>query len=184
MDNNIVQSVFDSLDADTTEIGKTVAEYEELETKIKDGYFGNQALKDEIYPKRDALKSKIRTDSANAMKKAKGLVEQYRQDAEKLNDLDPSAITDDIRLLQAGVALNARDINAILDRNKDNRTMTQLTLRYAKEHDIDVKTIYVGGQAEAETARNLDGIIGYYEKWIDKKDAKNILRKFFNVTEG
>ena len=180
MDNNIVQTVFDSLEADTTEINKTKAEHAALEAKIKEGRYSNQTLQKEIYPKRDALKRKIADDSARAIEKAKGLVAQYREDAERLNDLDPSAITDDIKLLTAGVPLLPRDINAILERNKDNRTMTQLALRYAKEHNIDMKgTFYVGGEAEKQNANNLDTLIYYYSRWIDKENAHEMLRKFF-----
>lgn len=184
MDNNIVQTIFDTLEADTTELDKVKTEYAALEAKIKEGRYSDQALQKEIYPKRDALRRQIADDSARAIDKAKGLVNQYRQDAERLNDLDPSAITDDIKLLTAGVPLLDRDIRAILDRNKGNRTMTQLALRYAKEHGIDMKgTYYVGGHAELETAKNLDTILSYYTKWIDKDKAHVMLRKFFNVTE-
>lgn len=184
MDNNIVQTIFDTLEADTTELDKVKAEHAALEAKIKEGRYSDQALQKEIYPKRDALKRQISDGSTRAIEKAKGLVNQYRQDAERLNDLDPSAITDDIKLLTAGVPLLERDVRAILDRNKGNRTMTQLALRYAKEHGIDMKgTLYVGGDAERTTANNLDGIIGYYARWIDKDNAHDMLRRFFNVNE-
>lgn len=182
MDNNIVQTVFDSLEADTTEINKTKAEYAALNAKIKEGRYSNQTLTKEIYPKRDALKRQIESGCASAIKKAHDMVATYREDADRLNDLDPSAITDDIKLLTAGVPLLPRDINAILTRNKDNRTMTQLALRYAKEHNIDMKgTFYVGGQAEREQADTLDGVIDYYARWIDKDNANDMLRRFFNV---
>ena len=181
MDTNIVQTVFDTLEADTTELDKVKTEYAALEAKIKEGRYSNQTLQKEIYPKRDALRRQIADDSARAIDKAKGLVNQYRQDAERLNDLDPSAITDDIKLLTAGVPLLDRDIRAILDRNQGNRTMTQLALRYAKEHGIDTKTYYIGGEAEEENARNLEGILYYYKNWIDKDNAHDMLRKFFNM---
>lgn len=181
MDNNIVQTVYDSLEAATTEIDKTRSEYAAIEKKIKEGRYSNQTLQKEIYPKRDALRGKIRTDSARAIDSARELVNQYRQDAAKLDNLNPADITDDIKLLQAGIPLLERDVLAILERNQGNRTMTQLALRYAKEHGIDTKTYYIGGQAEAETANNLDGILSYYAKWIDKDNAHDMLRRFFNV---
>lgn len=181
MDNNIFQTVFDSLEADTTELDKLRTEYAALEAKIKEGRYSDQTLAKEIYPKRDALRRQISDSSARAIEKAKGIVNQYRQEAERLDDLDPAAITDDIKLLQAGIPLLPRDINAILERNKGNRTMTQLALRYAEEHGVEVNVHYVGGQAEKENADSLDGIISYYARWIDKDNAHNMLRKFFNV---
>ena len=182
MDNNIVQTVFDSLEADTHEINKTRTEYAALDAKIKEGRYSNQTLTKEIYPKRDELKRKVESGCASAIKKAHDMIATYREKADRLNDLDPSDITDDIKLLTAGVPLLDRDINAILTRNKGNRTMTQLALRYAKEHGIDMKgTFYVGGQAEREQANTLDGIVDYYARWIDKENNLDMLNRFFNV---
>lgn len=182
MDNNIVQTVFDSLEADTHEINKTRTEYAALDAKIKEGRYSNQTLQKEIYPKRDELKRKVEGGCASAIKKAHDMIATYREEADRLNDLDPSDITDDIKLLTAGVPLLDRDINAILTRNKGNRTMTQLALRYAKEHGIDMKgTFYVGGQAEREQANTLDGIVDYYARWIDKENNLDMLNRFFNV---
>ena len=182
MDNNIVQSVFDSLEADTHEINKTRTEYAALEAKIKEGRYSNQTLQKEIYPKRDELKRKVSDASARAIKKAHDMIATYRADAEALSDLDPSAITDDVKILQAGVTLTARDIQAIINRNPDNRTMIQIALRYAKEHNIDMKgPYYIGDQQEKETANNLDGIVDYYARWIEKENNLDMLNRFFNV---
>ena len=182
MDNNIVQTVFDNLEAATTEINKTRTEYAKLEAKIKEGRYSNQTLTKEIYPKRDELKRKIEGECTRAIKAAHDSIATYRADAEALSDLDPSAITDDVKILQAGVTLTARDIQAIINRNPDNRTMIQIALRYAKEHNIDMKgTYYIGGQQEKETANTLDGIVDYYARWIDKENNLDMLNRFFNV---
>ena len=184
MDNNIVQTVYDSLEAATTEMDKTKDEYAAIEAKIKAGRYSSDVLQKEIYPKRDALRQKIYDDSERAINAAKGLVNQYRQDAARLNDLDPAELTDDVKLFQTGVPLLERDIRAILERNKDNRTMTQLALRYAKEHGINLKgTYYIGGNTERTTADNLDGVIEYYSRWIDKDNAHDMLRKFFGMSK-
>lgn len=183
MDNNIVQTVYDSLEAATTEIDKIRSEYAAIDAKIGAGRYSYDTLQKEIYPKRDELRMKIHNESDRAIASAKELVNQYRQDAAKLNNLNPADITDDIKLLQAGIPLLERDVLAILERNQGNRTMTQLVLRYAEEHGIDTKTYYIGGQAEEETAKSLDDILFYYAKWIDKDNAHDMLRRFFNVTE-
>lgn len=180
MDNNIFQTVFDSLEADIAALDKDKAEYADLEAKIKEGRYSNQTLTKDVYPKLYEMKRKIESGCTNAIQKARGLVAQYREDADRLNDLNPSDITDDIKLLQAGIPLLPRDINAILERNKDNRTMTQLALRYAEEHGIKVDAYYIGGQAEKENADSLDQLISYYAKWIDKENAHEILRKYFD----
>lgn len=182
MDTNIMQTVYKALEASTAEIGKTLAERDSLEEKIKSGRYSSQTVQKEFHPKRDALNQRIKADSEKAIQAAKSLVEKYRTDAEKLDTLDPAELTDDIKLFQTGIPLLPRDIQAILERNSGNRTMTQLALRYAKEHKIETGgTNYIGGEAERQTANNLDGIIRYYSRWIDKRNAKDVLRRFFNV---
>ena len=182
MTQNIVKDVYTTLQKRAEEIGKAVAERDKLEEKIKSGRYSSQTLNTEIYPKRDALQREIRNSTDNAIKEAKALIEQYRKDADALNDLNPAELTDDIKLLQAGIPLLPRDIQAILKRNSSNRTMTQLALRYAEEHKIDTHgTFYIGGQQEKETADTLDGLLFYVEKYLDKPDAKEMINKFFNM---
>ena len=180
--DNIVQNVYDALKADTEDIGKIVVRRDELEDAIKSGKYTPQALRDEIYPERDNLRGQVAGKREAAINKAKGLVQQYRQEAADLDNLDPAELTDDVKLLQTGVALLPRDIQGILERNKGNRTMTQIVLRYAQEHNIDVGGLtYVGGQQEKQTADNLDTLIDYYSRWIDKRNAGEMLDKFFNL---
>lgn len=182
MDKNIVKTVYTTLQKRADEIGKAVAEQDKLEEKIKSGRYSRQTLNAEIYPKRDTLRQEIRSSTDNAVKEAKALIEQYRKDADALNDLDPAELTDDIKLLQAGIPLLPRDIQAIIKRNSGNRTMLQLTLRYAEEHNIDTGgTFYVGGQKEKECADTLDGLLYYVAKYLDQPDAKQMIDKFFNV---
>ena len=183
MDNNIVQTVFDTLEARTDEISKDIAERDRLEEKIKSGRYSPQALKDNFYPKRDALRRKIETASEEAIQEARNLVAQYRADVAEANRLDPSQLTDDVKLLQSGIVLKPADIQGMLKRNEGNRTMLQVILRFAEANGIDTgKTYYIGGQAEENNARNLETILFYYKKWIDKPNAKDMLYKFFNVT--
>lgn len=128
------------------------------------------------------MNQQIKAQSEKAIQAAKALVAKYRADAEKRNNLDPAELTDDVKLFQTGIPLLPRDIQAILERNSGNRTMTQLALRYAKEHGIETGgTNYTGGEAERQTANALDEIIRYYSRWIDKRNAKDVLRRFFNM---
>lgn len=180
MDNNIVQTVYNTLESHTEEIGRAVSECETLEEKIKSGRYTPQVLRDEIYPKRDEIRRKITSMCESAIAEAENHISQYRADAAELNNLDPAELTDDVKLLQSGITLLSRDIQGMLKRNSGNRTMTQIILRYAKEHNIETNgTFYIGGQKEEETAKSLDTILFYYKGWIDKPNAKEMLNKFF-----
>jgi len=68
----------------------------------------------------------------------------------------------------------------MLKRNATNRTMVQIIMRYANEHNIDTGSVYyIAGQEERQTAQNLETILFYYKNWIDKPEAKKMLDKFF-----
>lgn len=181
---NIVDTVYNTLDSHTEEIGKVIAERDALEEKIKSNRYTPQVLKEEVYPKRDELKRKIETMCDTAFSEARGYIAQYRADTADSNRLDPSQLTDDVKLLQPGIKLNAADIQGMIKRNEGNRTMLQIILRYAEGNGIDTGgTRYVGGQEEEQNARNLEGILYYYKNWIDKPNAKDMLNRFFNRTE-
>lgn len=179
---NIKESIYNKLESNIEEIGKTIAERDELQEMVQSGAYSPVYLKDEVYPKLNKLKQKVFTDSENAIRDAKSSVNEYRKKAAEENRLNPSDLTDDIKLLQPGVTLFPEDIKGMIERNSDNRTMTQIILRYAKEHNIDTgATIYIGGEAERELADNLDGVLDIYSKWIDKPNAKEMLDKFFDM---
>lgn len=181
MDNNITQTVFDSLEASANEINELAEERDTVEGLIKSGRFSQKALTEELYPKRDALRMKITAKSDEAIRKAQGLVDQYKKDSAKANTLNPDDLTDDIKLLQPGIILNKHDIQSMLERNAQNRTMSQIILRYAKEHDIDTgSAVYIGGQEEAAIARNLESVLYLYRKYLGTSQATEMLHKFFN----
>lgn len=182
MDTNIFQTVYQSLEKSTNTISRSVAERERLETRIKSGRYSQQAIQQERIPQLDALKKQIAADSAKAIQAAKDLVAQYRADVEKSRCLNPAELNDDIKLLQAGLPLLPRDINAILERNVGNRTMTQLALRYAQDHGITVDSKFtIAGDEAQQTANALDQVLKYYGKWIDRPNAPAVLRRFFTV---
>lgn len=180
MDSNITQTVYNNLFTATEEISESVAKQEELQAKIDSNRYTGDTIRKEIVPKMDQLKEEIRRKSDAALKNAQDLIDKYRAEAAEANVLNPADITDDVKLLQSGITLLPRDIQGILDRNKGNRTMTQIVLRYAQEHNIDTGgTYYTGGQQEEEIAKALEGILFYYKNWIGTPRAMQMLDKFF-----
>ena len=65
------------------------------------------------------------------------MCDSYIAELRDEDELDPTKLTDDVRLLNSGVKMTSRDIKAMLKRNSDNRTMLQVILRYADEHNIE-----------------------------------------------
>lgn len=182
MDENIVQTVYETLGSRTDEIIGMANAINELDTKIKSGRYSQMTITNELEPKKREL-NRARQDAChNALEEARNAIEQYRVDNAELNQLNPAELTDDVKLLQSGIILKQRDIEGMLKRNENNRTMTQIILRYAEENKINTgHNYFFGGKEEEETARALDSILYYYKNWIDKPNAKEMLNRFFNV---
>jgi len=180
MDNNIVETVYNSLDARTDEIRKAIVERDKLDEKIKSGRYSQKALEKELRPQLNDMRQTVSSLCDQALKEAHALIDQYRADVAELDNLNPADLTDDVKLLQPGITLLPRDIQGMLKRNATNRTMVQIIMRYANEHNIDTGSVYyIAGQEERQTAQNLETILFYYKNWIDKPEAKKMLDKFF-----
>lgn len=183
---NIITEVYKALSESTEAIAKDVAKYTKLQDESKSGKFTEKGIKEDLWPAMNGLRIKIRNDSEAAIRNAEKMVAEYRESSARLNNLNPADITDDIKLLQAGVTLLPRDLEAILERNKDNRTMVQLVERYAKQNKIDLRGIlgkYAPSNEEEKTAVYLEGILHYYGHWIAKQNARQMLDRFFGVSE-
>lgn len=176
----VIDAVKESLTKSTAEVQATAAELAELEEKKKSGRYSSTALKDEIFPAISAARSRLEDQKRGAEAAAKMITAEFRQKVEKAEQLNPAEITDDVKLLSLGIPLTESDLNAMLERNKNNRTMCKLIQRYAEQHDMNTAFQYVGGQIEQQTADNLDGIISAYMQWIDRPaDAAAMLNKYF-----
>ncbi|MBO7283830.1 MAG: hypothetical protein J6U71_02060 [Bacteroidales bacterium] len=152
-----------------------------LNTKISSSDYSaekKQSMQAEAYE----LKRSLAMSADDIIRDANKLIDGLLDDVERENRLDPAQITEDIKLLQPGIILRQEDIEAILERNKDNKTMVQIALRYADEHKISPKgTYYIGGQQEREEAKALESTLDIYRKYIPQENASVMLDKFFGV---
>lgn len=184
MDNNIIETVYNSLDAKTDDIIGMGVQCKEIDKKINSGRYSQKTIDTELKPKLFEANQKYRKACDDALNEARELVAQYRADAAEEDKLNPAELTDDVKLMQSGIILKPRDIEGMLKRNEGNKTMTQIILRYAEENKIDTGRVhYIGAQEYEETARGLDQIIHYYGRWIDKPNSKEMLRKFFGIDD-
>lgn len=181
--SEFVQEVYEYLSKKTDEINKLLRTSEAIEEKIRSGRYSDAVVRQELKPQRDDLKAEIRQKSEKAIRDAREKVNEYRQKIQAENTLNPKDLTDDIKLLRAGITLNADDLRAMLDRNSENKTMVQVVLRYAKEHNIDLGLTYTGGDEERKTADQLESVLDYYAGWIGTPQASKTLDRFFGAEE-
>lgn len=178
--DNLLNSVYSSLKKDTAEISDKLALYNAFKNKETSGRYTEEYLNAEVRPKMFDLKREIERDKEAAIANAKGIVRAFQAEIRDKDNLHPEDITEDAKLFSCGVKLTARDIEAILSRNKGNGTMEQLAFRYAEENGVDLGgRRYIGHQTEIQTAGSVEGTINYYARWIDKPTAEIMLDKFF-----
>lgn len=181
---DINNTVYDGLKEATKEIQKVVEEKAALEEKLKAGRYSVETVNREIKPRIDDLKRKTKSLSEQAIADAAALVSKYRDEIEERYCLDPEELNDDIKLLQAGIPLTVRDVEAILKRNENNRTMSVLARRYAEQHDLRIEHSYTFERelkAARDTADVLDQVLTYYPRWIATDKAFDMLDKFFGI---
>ena len=161
------------------------SEIEKRESDIKNGKYSRSYVDNTIRPQIDALREKLRYTKEEAARAVHDITAKYAEEARRLDDLNPADMTDDCKLLNVGVKLNADDLKAIVSRNPNNRTMLQLVLRYADEHGVKTGLQYNGSRSAIETAKNLDITTDrYFMNWIDAPDAENVLNKMIPSEDG
>lgn len=183
---DMINNVYNTLKTSTAELHKKIAEYNALKEKEKSGVYSREYLEKNVRPKMAELKREIERNKEAAISGAKGIVAAYQDELRDKDNLHPEDITEDAKLFTAGIKLNRRDIEAILERNKENATMTQMALRYAEENGVDLgrnNKYYHGHQVEIQEAGSVATTIDYYNRWIDKPNAGDMLNRFFGVTE-
>lgn len=172
-------------------IQNLTAQLNEVEAQISSGIYSAEHIRRELFTKKDVLKGKIRDTREKAEKAAKAVCDEYVQELRDQEELDPALLTDDVRLLQAGVKLNERDAKAMLRRNAGNQTMTQLILRYCKENDIETGVYYYGNKPIIDSVGAIPTAVNTSLRWSNQENVYDRLmgegsevERYFNVSEG
>jgi len=179
---SIFETVYDILREATDGIKQPLKTAAELKDRIDSGYYSADITRTIQRPRYDALMGEIHADINTALDKAHAAIDEHIKALKREDELDPSALTDDIKLLQGGIKLTEGDINAMLRRCNGNKTMTQLVVRYADEHKILPKGVVYNGNGRAiNDANGLHSVVEYYRRWADQPNNSEMLDKFFMV---
>lgn len=104
-------------------------------------------IRNEIVPKMNEVKSRMETLREDGNKKIRQICDDYIKQLEGEDRLNPEQINDnEMKLLNSGITLTRKDIDAMLERNKGNQTMEQLIIRYCEDHDINPGVYYIGNR--------------------------------------
>jgi hypothetical protein len=142
-----------------------------IREKIESGKYSNGYVRTELIPQKDSLKRQMEDVRYKTNTEVQKICAEYTDELRAQDDLDPSLLTDDVKLLKAGVKLTKRDITAMLNRNAGNHTMTQLILRYCKENDIDAGVHYMGNRPIIDNVAMVPYTVETALKWSDRQST-------------
>lgn len=181
MENNLSELVYDALKTSTEKMEDQKNAVADLEERANSGRYSTAAIKD-FNEQIANLRRDIRKAADAAIIEARHIVDEFEAAARREMCLKPEDLTDEVKLFNAGVTLTEDDLQAMLDRVGDNTTMRILIHRYAKDHGIDLPQYgFPEFTAKLDAAKNVRGVIGYFDRWISENNARTMLDKFFNV---
>ena len=146
------------------EIQKLREKIRELERLNKSGTYSAQGIAENNQKIRE-LTGQIEGLRASGKSAVEDLCNRYESELMEADSLKGEEMTDDAKLLTAGVPLDKRDLESMLERNKGNRTMLQLALRYAKANNIDLGLTYVGNSETIESLKSIPYTAEVTMKW-------------------
>ena len=159
------------VDKGFSEYQKKAQEYEKLKKERDSGNYTAQYINSELVPEMGKKREELRKLQEEVKKEVRTITEDMKKSISDKERLNPEELTEDVKLLQGGLSLKERDIEGILERNSDNRTMIQLALRYAEEHGLKVNTLYVSGTEEVRQCDSIALAIDTVVKWYDTESA-------------
>ena len=162
--------VVDEVQATRDRIRDARAQIRKLEEKNKSGSYSFQKIaenKEEIR----SLERDIESMRSSGKTKIETLCNEYAAELQAEDALKGSEMTPDANLLTSGLSLTKDDLSSMLDRNQGNRTMLQLVLRYAKDHEIDMGLSYVGNGEAIETLKAIPYTADVVMKWSEQNEV-------------
>ena len=189
--SNIVQSVYEALFNATKSVEPMRVEIEKLKGEISSGNYSAR-VNDEKLTKIADKQRQIRQIAEETLREITMRVKEHCETLRGLDDLNADDLTDDMRLLNAGVKLTERDLIAMLMRNANNRSMKQIILRWVAENGVDLHR-YVAenniplevivfanhGQQINEAEGLVDTSRMFIDHWLNTSSNFAMLERFF-----
>lgn len=154
-----------------TELKDVDADIQVLEKRRNSGNYTSKHIAEVIDPVLQKLKQKLDDTKNTGLANVNRICQEYTQELEDEDALDGSKLTPDVNLLNTGVRMGKKDLDAMLKRNQGNKTMEQIILRYADDHRIQMDVVYKGN---ADTIANIKAIPTSAEvtfKWYNQSNV-------------
>ncbi|WP_026493079.1 hypothetical protein [Butyrivibrio sp. XPD2002] len=139
-----------------TEMGEINKKMDSKKKDLKNPDYSRKRT-DEIHKEITDLRWNIQDIKNRTLKEISKEADNVMEELRNSDAVRGESLTDDAKLFNCGVELSPKDVQGILDRNKGNSTMEQLTYKYAEAHNISLTpTVYIPPyETEIEDVKNL-----------------------------
>ena len=146
----------------------------EIEDKIKSNKYSQNTVQNELRPELTNIRRNREAKRESGVSAVRSKVNEYIEELRKADQLNPDNLTDDIKLLQSGVALSADDLTMLFDRNAGNSTMQKLITDFAKQHNRDIQRHYIPANVDLiKSVECIPEVSRIVIKWHNKPDIFN-----------
>lgn len=160
-------------------VASLASDLKKVDADISSGTFSEDHVRVVLRPKNAEIRKQIERAQEDARKTAQVTIDKFAKELRDADALNPAELTDDVRILELGTTLRKKDILAILERNADNRTMTQLALRAAEDRGIALGGLrYTTNESRARHAEALRYVVDVALRWSTEPE-KRIFEKLF-----
>ena len=164
-----IRGIVNSTIEDLTEFDK---QEKAIQDKIKSNRYTAKAVQSELQPELATIRRNRETRREDGVAAVRARASEYIAELRKADQLNPDNLTDDIKLLQSGVALSADDLATLFDRNAGNSTMQKLITDFAKQHGRDIQRYYRPTNADLIASVNtVPEVIKTVLKWHNNPSA-------------
>lgn len=178
------QEVYSTLKDATEGAAPILGKLAKVEADMNSGEYSPEYIEETLEPMRKACRDELEHVKRDALAASEQMAHGYASVQQDALRLDASKLTDDVKLFNCGVRLEARDLCAIIDRSKGNLTMEQLAYRYAEQNGVELPSGYVfTGSAEAEArAKASEGVLDAASRYTSRYFGDlAMLDRFFSV---
>lgn len=181
---SITGQVRNSLHTSAQEIRELNEKVKEIDSKIQSNRYSDYFIKSNLEPERAKIRKEIEKAKEAAIKRASDIVDRAINEYQSMDELNPEALTDDVKILDLGrlFTLTEKDLLTIIARDPENTTMRQIVTRYAAEHDLDLgkEVKYFGHAQEIRRLTEFrDTVAMYFPGWAENPNVDAMIEEAF-----
>lgn len=170
LNSEYYEEITNQIKSGINRISDLTKEKNQLDKMIKSGNYAGDKLR-KMTEERNSTGIKLSRIREEEMRTVKNMCDEFAEELRREDDLNPKDIVpEDLELLKHMSILTDRDLKAMIDRNHNNRTMTQIILRHCREHgnrDLQLGIIYEGNNSLIQNVNMIPDLCKTFFRYSD-----------------